>query len=202
MLVFGEYLLGNEVIKGFGPSWNFYVVRKVGVLHIVRTFAVLFDESFSSRTESFNGVAFTFLHLRVVVWHLHTWYCLASVNSVRLNRMPVQISNYFYRVGSSLNLHFVGLHYLLYLASNFTESHIDSSFPEACIGCILNCFEKLIIGRIEGDCECSIYDPSVDLRSEVDFADIIIADDGIVPIVWSVVSSNMIERATCWETNT
>ena len=113
------YILVDEVEEGFRPVWDLQVWWQVEFSHVVRAVALLPDETFTCRPESLDRVAFAFLHLLVGLG-LHTRHRFPSMDFIRINRVPIQISHNLHRVHLSPDLNLVGFHCLLDGGSDLT----------------------------------------------------------------------------------
>lgn len=70
-------------------------------------------------------------------------------------------------------------------------------YLNAHIRCFSHGLEQLVVLGIERDRPCAVDDSTVDVRAEVDLAHVITLQNGIVAVVWSVMSSTVIQRAAC-----
>lgn len=85
----------------------------VEILHIMRTIQIVVNKALSSRAEGLDSIEFIFFHSNGFP-ALHQWNCLPCMNSVRCDRMPVQISYRLYlqprKLTLNWNVHFVFLY--------------------------------------------------------------------------------------------
>lgn len=157
----------------------------------MRTIPILSYMTFASRSKSFNSITFSFLHLDI-------WVCFdtrdsfACMNFIRLNRMPIKIFYNFDWISFSFYLNFIWLHSLLNQCSQISKSDINACLSNTCIGGIFNSLKQFIICRIKCYSKCSINNTSVDMRSKIYFAHIIISNNSIISWIGSVMSCNVI----------
>ena len=118
------------------------------------------------------------------------------MNLIGINRMSIEVSNYFNWINFSLDLHLVRLHCFLDSSSNLPQSCIYACFSDSSVSGILDCLKKLIIGRVEGHSESAIDDPAFNLGSEVNFAYIVIGKHSIVSRIRRVMSSDIVQGAS------
>lgn len=116
--------------------------------------------------------------------------------------MSIEILYHFYWISFTFDLDLVRLHSLLNYGSNISKSNIDSCFLQASVSSIFNCFKKLIISWIKSNSKGCIDNSSIDMSPKINFADIIISKYCIISRVWSIMSSTMVDGATCWKGNT
>jgi len=170
------------------------------IFHIVGAVSFFSDNTFSCWAKSFNCILLSFLHLDVWVC-FYTWNCFASMNLVRIDWMPIQILHNFNWINLSFDLNLIRFHSLLNKSSNISKSDINTCFLETCISCIFNSLEKFIISWIECHCKSCIDDSTVDMSTEVNFADIVIPKDCIISGIRGVVGSTMVYWTASWESN-
>lgn len=109
--------------------------------------------------------------------------------------MSIEVFDRPHSISSTFYLHFVWLHCLLNARADLSQPGIDACFSDAGIGGVFDGLKELIVGGIEGDSKRAVNDPAFNLGPKVDFADVIICDNGIVSGVGSIVSSHMVEWA-------
>jgi hypothetical protein len=118
---------------------------------------------------------------------------------IRINGVAVEISNNFDRIYFSFDFNFVRLHSLLNPTSNLSEPGIDTSLSQSSIGGVLDSLKQLVVGGIECNSEGTINDSSLDMSSEIDFADIIVVQDSIISRIGSVMCCYVIKRTPSGE---
>ena len=168
------------------------------VFHVVRTVSIFPDITLSSWSKGFNSVLLAFLHL-LVCMSFNTGNGFSSMNFVWFDRMSIQVLDCLHWISSSFDLNFVWLHSLLYFSSNLTESGIYSCLFDAGVCGIFDCCEEIVISRVESNCEGAVDHSSFDVSSKIYFANIIISDYSIISRVRSIMSCNIVKRATSWK---
>lgn len=145
----------------------------------------------------------TLAHLGLVVV-LHDGYRLTSVDPVLVNGVAIEVPHGSNSISLTPDIDLVTLHHLLDGCTDITQPDIDARLPDTRIGGILSSLQQLIIDGIEGDREGAIYDPPIDVRPEVNLADllvyvidtyIIILDGGVVARIGCVMSRHIIQGA-------
>lgn len=106
--------------------------------------------------------------------------------------MSIKILDNLNRIDLSLDLNLIRFHGLLDQRSDIPKPDIDAGLLDAGIGGILDSLEKLIVRRVESYSEGCIDDSTVDVRTEVDLADIVIADYRVVSRVGRVVGGHVV----------
>ena len=94
------------------------------------------------------------------------------MNIVLINGVPIEVPHRSNSISLTPNIHLVTLHHLLDGCTDITQPHIDSSLPDTRVGGILSSLQQLIIDGIEGYCECTIYDPPIDVGAEIYLANL------------------------------
>jgi len=164
----------------------------------MRALSFLSNVTFSCWSKSFNSVLLSFDHL--FIWIIfNTGNCFSSVNFIGIDRMSIQVFNYFHRKSSSFYLNLVRLHSLLNRCSYFWKSCINAGFSNTSIGCIFYSLQESIIHGIESNCESCVNYVSLDVCSKIYLANVIISNDSIVSRVWSVMSCDIIQWTTSWK---
>ena len=77
----------------------------------------------------------------------------------------------------------MALHNLLYGSANVAQPYVDAGVADACVGGLLDGEEEVVVLVVEVDCEGAVDDVAVDLRAEVDLADVAVLEDGGVAVV-------------------
>ena len=113
--------------------------------------------------------------------------------------MSIQVFNRFYFVCFFSNLNLIALHNFLYCCSNISQPNIYSCCLYSYICCFPSSFNKWIELWIKCYCKSRIYNPSIYLCSKVYFTHIIVFNCCCISTIWSVMSSNMIQTTSCWE---
>jgi hypothetical protein len=116
--------------------------------------------------------------------------------------MSVQVLNNLNLVNFTLDFNLIRLHGLLDLLSNIRETNVNSSLLNSCICSILNCQKQIIINWVKGNCEGCVDDSSLNMGTEIDFTNIIILQDSLISWIRGVMSSAVVDRDTCRESDT
>ena len=143
-----DYFLIDEVVECFWSWRNLSILRKIEIFHIVRAISILSDISFSCWSKCLNCVLLSFLHFLVCV-SFYARNCLACMDFIWINRMSIQILHYFHRIGSSSNLNLIRLHSLLDSRTDFSQSSVNTCFSNTSVGCIFDCSQQVVVGRVE-----------------------------------------------------
>ncbi len=162
------------------------------IFHVMRAITILFNMASTCRTKGLDCIAFTLLHFLIWSVSFNARNRLTCMNFIRLNWMPIQIFDNFDWINFSFYLNLVWFHCLLDPSSDIVESNIDSCLFDSSIGGVFDCFQKLIIGWVEGYCESSVDNSSVYMCSEVNFTNVVIGDDSVVSWVRGVMGCHMI----------
>lgn len=155
---------------------------------------------FPCGAEGFNGVLLSFFH-SVLIVTFNNWHTLACVNMIAIDTVTTKIFNTLDWISLAFNFNLIGLHSFLNCLSNFSESRINSSMSDSSVSGVFDCHEQLIIGWIEGNCECTIRHDSSDMASVINFHYIIVLKHSFVTDIWRPVSCAVIETGSCWESN-
>jgi len=110
------------------------------IFHIVRAISILPNVSFACGAKCFDSIALALLHFDIWVI-FDAGYSFATMNLIWLNRVAIQIANYFDWVDFSLYLYFIGLHGLLNVAANLSDPHVDTCLLDSCICSIFHCLK-------------------------------------------------------------
>ena len=116
--------------------------------------------------------------------------------------MSTEIFDRFYWECVFSNSHFMRFHHFLDGCTNITKPHIYTCRFDSFICCFFGSCEQRIKHGIESNSEGTINNMSIDLSTEVNFHNIIIAEHSVITWVRSVVSSTIVDTATCRKTNT
>lgn len=162
------------------------------IFHVMRTITILFNMASTCRTKGLDCIAFALLHFLIWIISFNARNCFTCMNFVGLNRMPIQIFDNFDWIYFSFYLDLVWFHCLLDSGSDIIESHINSCLFNSSISCVLDCLQKLIIGRVESYCESSVDNSSVYMCSEINFTNVIVGDDSVVSRVRGVMGCHVI----------
>lgn len=152
----------------------------------------------SRRPESLDRIHLTLLHLHIGVV-LDTGHSLTCVDFVGVDRVPIEVLDHLDRVHLAPDLHLVGLHGLLDIATQFTDPNINACLPHTSISGILDRLEQFIVHWVESHREGSVNNASVDMRTEVDLHHIVVVQDSVVSGIGSVVRGYVVDRAACRE---
>jgi hypothetical protein len=62
--------------------------------------------------------------------------------------------------------------------------------------------KQVIIDRVKGHGKCAVYNPSINMDSEVHLHNILLLEDHFISSIWSVVRCTVIDAETSWEPHT
>merc|ERR1712071_158317 len=88
------------------------------------------DNASTSRAESFDGVEFVFFHSRSLA-SSNDGHSIASVNSVRIYRVSIQVANGFDLVSLAVDFDLVGFHHFLDGSSDVAQPDVDSGLSDS-----------------------------------------------------------------------
>ena len=134
----------------------------IKVLHVVAAIYILKNFTFTSRSESFNGILLSFYHFCFRAT-LYDRYTVSSVDLVSLHAVTTQILDCFDWVCLISNFNLVRLHDFLNFFSDIAKSNIDTCCFDSSIGSVFDCFEQIIIDWIESNSKCTISHKSFDV---------------------------------------
>src|SRR6218665_2270220 len=102
------------------------------------------------------------------------------MNLVWSDRVAVQIADWLDLISFAVEFDFIGFHHFLNGGANITETNINTGCPNTSVGCILDSLQQLIINRIERKRESTINNSAVDMGTKIDFANIILHENGLI----------------------
>ena len=114
---------------------------------------------------------------------------ILNINKILFFRLQTGI--YF-----AVDLDLIGFHNFLNGFPDVAQPDVNTGGSDASIGRISDRFQQFVVFVIEGDSESAINDSSVNMSSEIDFADVVVLKDSRVASVGRVVSGALIQRTT------
>lgn len=88
---------------------------------------IISDEAFAGTAKGLDGKGLAFLHLRLIS-SFHDRHALATVDTVGVDVVSVQVSDALHRERRPPDLHLVALHHLLNGGANVAHAHVDPRF--------------------------------------------------------------------------
>mmetsp|Transcript_11488 Transcript_11488/g.26158 ORF Transcript_11488/g.26158 Transcript_11488/m.26158 type:complete len:244 (-) Transcript_11488:444-1175(-) len=170
-------------------------------LHVVAALHVLVAVPFPRGPEGLDGEHIALFHENVGWTAFYAWDRLAVVNLVWSNGVAAEISDWFHLIGLAIQLHLVAFHHLLDGSTHIAQAYINARLLHSSVGGILDCSLQVVELRVEGKRESAIDDAPVDVRPEINLANVIVLEDGLVARVGSVMRSNVVDRAAGGERN-
>ena len=167
----------------------------------MRAISVLSDVSFASWAKGLDSVLLAFLHFFIGVG-FDARNGLSGVDFIGIDRMSVEVADYFNRVGPALDLNLVRFHSLLDASPNLSQPSIDACLSDTSIRGIFDGSQQIIVGGVECYRKGAVDHSTFDMRPEIDFADIVVSDDGVVSGVGSVVGCHVVEGTACGKSYT
>merc|ERR1712072_363503 len=143
-------------------------------LGVMRRLHVITHDTLASGAKRLDSVDFALLHLLVGV-ALDDWHTLATattVDGVLADRMAVQISNRLNGIRLSIDLALITLHSFLNVATDLTQSRIDTGSADTGVCRILDSSEEIVVLRFEGHRESGVDDATLQMHTKVDLHDI------------------------------
>ena len=116
--------------------------------------------------------------------------------------MAVEISDAFNLVDFPFEFNLIALHDFLDGGTDITQSRVDSGGLNTSLCGLLDALHQRVVLFVEGESPRTVYDPALDVSSKVHLDDVVVLEDGVVPGVGSVVSGDVVEGATCGESDT
>mmetsp|Transcript_33481 Transcript_33481/g.66387 ORF Transcript_33481/g.66387 Transcript_33481/m.66387 type:complete len:397 (-) Transcript_33481:425-1615(-) len=150
----------------------------VCVLHVMGDVKVLHHVPLPGRTEGLDGIELSFFHFRRF-GGLHNRHRLPSVNPVRSDGVPIQISDRFDAMNLAVQLDLKGLDHFLDGLSDLRKPRIDARHLQAHPGSLLSCLDEVVKLGVECHRPCTVDDAASHLNSEVDLHDVRLLQDSL-----------------------
>mmetsp|Transcript_15524 Transcript_15524/g.23281 ORF Transcript_15524/g.23281 Transcript_15524/m.23281 type:complete len:248 (-) Transcript_15524:422-1165(-) len=170
-------------------------------LHVMRTLSIFMHKSLTRRSKCLDCIKLILLHFGGRT-SPHNGNTLSSVNTVLTNRMSIEVTDRLDFVRFTLDFNFIRLHGFLNCSANIAQAHINSCLFDTSVGRILDSLQKVVIDWIKSHCKRTINNAAIDLGSKINFHHVTLFQHCLVASIGRVMGSTMVDRTSCWKTNT
>jgi len=167
--------------------------------HVMRTIRRIPDLPLAPYcAECLDGVLFVLFHLGLV-FVVVEWNSVACVYFIPVHRVSIQILDWHDGVCLAAQLTFIASHHFSHSSSDVAQSYVNASCVHAGLSGLADTLEQVVESWVERHSECTVYNTSVNVRTLVNFQDIALLQDNIIPRVGSVMSSTFIYADSRWK---